>query len=223
MLKISSALRAMINASPWLSFGFHHRLFNLTRVAQFLKPLVEARTHKEVQSSAILMNLSRMQRESATGTGSLEGDFFVDKIHVHSGLCTLTFPKTEATHRRLNNMVAKVHERRDFLTLTEGMSEITVILAQEHLEMALATLRVKPRQVNTNIGAVGVGFQEKYLTVTGLLYRLLQHVALQNINIIEVTSTATEFNIYLDEADVRLAFDSIYQGFSKRTRGKQDG
>jgi len=218
MLKISDALRDMINASPWLIFGFHHRLFNLTKVSAFLRTLVEARTHKEVQPSAILMNLSRLQSRRVEGHANLDAEFFVDKIHIHSGLCTITFPKSEATHRHLYGIVAKVHERRGFLTLTEGIGEITVILGQENLDMTLNTLAVAPRLVNMQVGAVGVSFQEKFLAVSGLLYRLLQHVALQNINVIEITSTATEFNIFLDEADVRLAFDSIYQGFSKRTR-----
>ncbi|MCP4606727.1 MAG: hypothetical protein GY847_40500, partial [Proteobacteria bacterium] len=52
--------------------------------------------------------------------------------------------------------------------------------------------------------------------------QLIQQVALQNINVIEVASTATEFNVYVRSKDVRLAFDSIYQRFSKRAGGLSD-
>ena len=215
MLKISDALKELIDGNPWLSFGFHHRLLNLSRVAQFLKSAVEARTLKDVQASAILMNLSRLQNKGIGESTRVE-PFFVDKIHIHSGLCSLNLAKTPVAHRKLNRFVAQIQERRGFLTITEGVGEITLIVEQEFLKLLKMDAALQPAQIHYEIGAVGVSFPDKYLKVPGLLYRLLQQVALQNINVIEVASTATEFNIFLHEKDVRLGFDAIYRAFAKR-------
>ncbi len=70
-----------------------------------------------------------------------------------------------------------------------------------------------PRRVYRNLAGLGVKFQEAYLETPGLLYQLLQQLALQNINVVEVASTTTEFNIYLDDRDVQLAFESLYNRF----------
>ena len=218
MLRVSDAVREIISNNTLLNFGFHHKLLNLSQVARFIRPLVEARTHKEVQDSAVLMNLSRMLREPEHQTDELDDAFFVDKINIHSGLCSLTIHKTRATHRELNQIFAKIQEQHGFITITEGISEITTILEVVNLEMALAALSDKPRTLHRNLASVGVKFSERCLTIHGVLYRLLQQVALQNINVIEVSSTATEFNIYVDENDVQLAFDSIYARFAKRSR-----
>jgi aspartokinase len=60
-------------------------------------------------------------------------------------------------------------------------------------------------------------FSERYLSVKGVLHQLLEQVALQNINVLEVASTATEFYIYVEEQDVEVAFAAIFRRFG-RTR-----
>jgi hypothetical protein len=62
MRKISDALEAIVEGNPALAFGLHHRLLNLTKLARFLRPSVEAQTRKGVSDSAVLMSLSRLQR-----------------------------------------------------------------------------------------------------------------------------------------------------------------
>lgn len=48
MIKISEAIQDIVHNNDQLRFGFHHQLFNLSQVARFIQPLVEARTQKSV-------------------------------------------------------------------------------------------------------------------------------------------------------------------------------
>ncbi len=213
MRKVSEAVQAIIEANPALQFGLHHRLLNLSQVARFICPLVEARVHKSVQPSAVLMSLSRLQRRWENQQPALQRRFRVDRINVQGGLCALTLPKQLATLRELAELFGRVQQEGGYLTLTEGVSEVTVILEQRHMVFIPQVLHVIPRRVYRNLAGLGVKFQERYLETPGLLYQLLQQLALQNINVVEVASTTTEFNIYLDDRDVQLAFDSIYNRF----------
>jgi len=215
MLKISTAVWEIISDHPLLYFGFHNRLLNLSQVARFIRPLVEARTKKEVRDTAVLMNLSRLQARlkdepPASGSGLL-----LDKISIHPGLCSFTLFKSAAAHEELNRLFTRIHEDHGFITVTEGITEITAIIEESNFSRAQGLFTEAPRCVHRNIASVGVTFSEKMLEIPGVLYQLMQQLALQNINVIEVASTATEFNIYLKEEDVRLAFDSIYHRFSK--------
>ncbi|HEY7817166.1 MAG TPA: hypothetical protein VIG29_03030, partial [Vicinamibacteria bacterium] len=63
MKKIADAIEEVIEGNPALAFGIHHRLMNLTQLARFLRPSVEAQTRKEVSDAAVLMSLSRLQRK----------------------------------------------------------------------------------------------------------------------------------------------------------------
>ncbi len=220
MKKISDAVHEIIDENPLLNFGFHHRLLNFSQVARFIRPLIEARTHKEVSDSAVLMSLSRMQTRLIPKERIEE--IRLDKISIHSGLCSLTIFKTREVHGELNRLFAKVQQRNGFITITEGINEITAIMEDVDFDGAVGLLSEKPRHVNRNIASVGVKFSDQILANSGVLYRLLQQVALQNINVIEIASTATEFNIYVRERDVRLTFDSIYRRFSKRAGGLSD-
>ncbi|MCP4677014.1 MAG: hypothetical protein GY854_16160 [Deltaproteobacteria bacterium] len=88
--------------------------------------------------------------------------------------------------------------------------------------MAKATLSETLRYVFRDIASVSVKFSDETIQAPGAIYQMVQQVTLQSINIIEVVSTATEFSIYVKSEDVRLAFDSIFQRFSKRAGGNSD-
>jgi len=214
MKKISEELMEIVSESPFFSFGFHHRLLNLSQVARFLKSLVEARTHKDVSEAALLMSLSRLQAKSVS-LGDLK-PITIDSINVQSGLCSLTVFKTKRAQEELNRLFSRIREKSRFMTITEGINEITAIIEDSDFKLASSVLTEKLHYVQRGIAGVGVKFSDDLLKNPGLIYQLLQQLALQNINVIEVASTATEFNIYVKSEDVRLTFDSLYKRFSKR-------
>lgn len=215
--RVSDAVSELILENPLLHFGYYHQLLNLSQVARFLHPVVEARTLKDVQVSAIHMALSRMRKTLPPATGTPES-FMIDKINIHTGLCSCTWLKTTAAHRELNRLYDRILQDHGFITITEGMSEMTAIIAETHYELAIELIKQTPRHVYRSIAAVGIKFHERHLTEPGLIYQLVQQVALQRLNLIEVTSTATEFNMYLAEDEVQLAFESLYSRFMKRRR-----
>ncbi len=216
MKKISEAVETLIEGHQGLRFSFHHRLLNLSQLARFLRPSIEAQTQKEVTESAVLMNLSRLSRRAAPAPGSHEDELVLDKVSVQSGLCSATLLKTPESHRELNRVFQRIQSRNGFITVTEGIREITVIVEAENLELVLGALSAAPRIVHRDLASVGMTFDSRYLKVKGILHQLLEEVALQNINVIEVTSTATEFCVFLEQADVQLAFDAIFNRFGRR-------
>jgi len=212
MKKVSDAVAKMVQENPLLHFGYHHQLLNLSQVARFIRPLIEASTFKDVQESAVLMALSRM-RKKLSPAAEFPESFSIDKINIHTGLCSFTWLKTAEAHSQLNKLYHLVQADHGFMTITEGMTEMTAIVAEAHYEAALRLVSQKPRHVYRPIASVGIKFHERHLTEPGLIYQLVQQIALQRLNLIEVTSTATEFNMYLAEDEVQLAFESLYQRF----------
>lgn len=217
MLKVSDAVTAIIVENPLLHFGYHHQLLNLSQVARYIRPMVEARTRKDVQETAVLMALSRLRKTMSPTSAELPS-LFIDKINIHTGLCSCTWVKNAATHAAMNRLYQHIQKEQGFVTITEGMTEITVILPEDYLEVALEYLGTKPKYLYRAIAAVGVKFDEKHLTQPGLIYQLVGQITLQRLNLIEVTSTATEFNMYLAEDEVQLAFDSLYRRFLRKRR-----
>jgi len=215
MIKISDVIQSLVEESPFFLFGFHHRLLNLSQVARFVQPIVEARCKKEVQSTAILMSLLRLQKKIRATLPIEEDPFYIDRINIHAGLASITYTKSPSNVRALNRFFTQFQEDLDYITFTQGISEITAIVEKQHLNAIQDIFSDLPRQIHRDIAGLGVKFKEAYTERPGLLYQLLQQLALQNINVVEISSTMTEFNIYVDGSDLMLAFDSIYYRFSQ--------
>lgn len=218
MQRISESLRELVLANPFLRYGLSERLLNLSQVARFLRPLIAARTNKELQDSGIVMGLSRLQRElegTITREATEEG-FQIRNLSIHSDLHIVTFNKTRDIHRALQGIYVKVIDQGGFMTITEGGSEVTVIVEEKSTALLerLAGQTVIHRQ--EKIASLALKFDDSYLQTPGLLHFIFQQLYFQNINILEIASTRTELIVYLAQPDLRLAFDSIYQRFVVR-------
>ena len=92
------------------------------------------------------------------------------------------------------------------------------IVLQEDVNDADILIGIKevPFKETKSIGSLSVRFDESYLKTPGFIYLVLQQLYFQNLNVVELTSTATELIIYLSEDEVQLAFDTLYSRFRKK-------
>ena len=110
----------------------------------------------------------------------------IDRVTIHSGLCTATYPRQPDIHGVLNGLYGRIHRRPLF--------------RHDHL------------------AAIGVRFDPRYARIPGMLYMLPQRVALQNVTLIEITSTFTEIHLFIAEDDTRAIFDLLFQSFLAKGR-----
>lgn len=213
MQKISNALRELIEGNPFLQTGLRHRLLNLSQLARFVLPQLKARTKKQVQPSAVLMSLSRLQRELAVDPKAKSSSFKIHNMTANSDLVVMTFMKTVHVHKGVNEFYTRLQKQSAYITVTEGANEITIIFNKDHLPRLKGSIGEKPVFQNLHVASLALKFDLRYARVPGFLYFILQQLYFQNINIVELASTASELIIYLEEGDLRLAFDTIYNGF----------
>ena len=212
VLRISSALQNIIDSSSEFQFGFHNQLFNLTRLAEFIRPMVEARTKKTVQHNSLVMALSRLNRRRVSRARKLPRKFVVQSISVLSGLTVMTFARTPENHRAAERIYSRLRKAEAFCTMTEGSNEITFIFPRSFRGAVQPLLVNRPTFSRNDVAALCVRFHPKYLDVPGLLHTILQQITLQGINIIEIASTTTELTLYIREDDLRTGFDTLMAG-----------
>lgn len=214
MIKVSDALRDIVYGNQTLRFGLSQNLFNLSQLAKYLVPLIRAKAKKEVKSTAILMALSRLQR--AETKSRAQPQFEIKKLAVNSGLTVATFTKTKALHQQVNNFYSRVQGGGASLTISEGTTQVTIIYDSELTPLRVKLIKETPFQEANGVGSLSVRFDESYLKAPGFIYLILQQLYFQNLNVIELTSTATELIIYLVEDDVQTAFDTLYSRFRRK-------
>lgn len=212
MKSIADSLHVLVSENNFLQYGLQKKLFNLTALSRLLQPLIEVRTQKNVSLSALIMAVSRYQKRLARITRNPDV-FIVHRIAVHTDLSTFSFEKTAEVLRAIHQLHTQVLKRCGYITICEGTSEVTVILGNTFESLVRKLLGKKEKFHNNHISALAMHFPAQYAAVPGFLSVVLQQTTLQGINVIEVASTFTEFVLYVDAADTKLAFDTLYHLF----------
>ena len=189
----------------------HHGILNLSQVARWIQPFVETRTQKEVTTSAIVMALSRLQR-SPTRPEEIE-KFRADRINLQTGLAAATYPRLPDVQEGAVRVFSEVHGRGEYITVTQGMREIMVIVEEDRLPFVRESIETAPVQCHGDLASISVSLKSRDLPRPGILYQILEPLALQNISLVEITSTTTEFHLYVERADAMMAMDSMFRVF----------
>ncbi|MFA5993718.1 MAG: hypothetical protein WC823_02035 [Parcubacteria group bacterium] len=215
MKKISQSLSEIVENNPFLQFGLYHRLLNLSQLAQFIRPLIEVRTKKSLQSdSSLIMALSRLQKEKNHAIPVIS-KFSIENVTVHSHLCTITYMRDQRFLEHLGNLYQLIQKNNGYISLSQGMNEVTIIVDAESARLVRKTIKESPKNSVDDLAALGIKYDQKYFNAPGMLYYLMQQIFLQGINILEISSTFTEIIIYVKQKDIKLLFDTIYDRFGK--------
>lgn len=214
MLRIPDAVAGIVENDPVLRSALAQRLLNLSQVARHIHAAVEARTMKPVQHAAIAMALSRLQARTPD-LDVAPRPRLADRITVQRGLAVLTFPNTCRVQESLPPLQERVRAARGHLTITEGVREVTLILETRMRSVVRNVVAERPTREAPGAASLSVTLTEENLATPGVLYRLLQPLALQGVNVLEVASTTREFHVYVEDGDVMIALESLYRAFGR--------
>lgn len=214
MLTLHQALQDMISADSFLQYGLQYQLFNLTKLAQHTQKHLEVRTKKSLSKSAILMSLSREQRRLKK-LSPHPSQFKVQHLTLRTHLATVSVAKTPQSLKRVHEFHTRLQAKKGYITITESTGEVTMLFEVEHLPLAKKLLGRGIKFTNAHLAALALHFPAQYSAAPGFLCTVLQQLMLQGINVVEVASTYTEFVLYIEERDAKLAFDTLYGLFKQ--------
>jgi|SaaInlStandDraft_4_1057021.scaffolds.fasta_scaffold02980_7 hypothetical protein len=209
MIQLSQVIQTLVNRNPLIHYGMHHNLLNMSKVADFLHPMIEIRAKKQVSRGSIMMQLSRLQKnlQKITPDGIT---FRTNNLTLHASLAVITYDRTATLLEKVNKIVSAQMTKDSFLALNRGSSELTLIVDSELSSYIQNEIHAHPKNIIAPVTAITIHFSEKYADVPGFLYHVIQQITLQGINIVEVTSTYSELTILVAQKDARLAFDTLY-------------
>ncbi len=206
-LKLSEALRQIIDNDPQLGYFISHRLLNLSQFAKFARPSIEAMTGKFFRESAVIMALSRYQRKVEV---TYRPKLRVSRLDLHTDLGTMSFDKEEGVHQEIQKMFNKAMEKKIYFVISESNNEITIITKADFL---LEQNPPEPKYDHFNLAAITVEFEKSMLEQPGVVAAVLQRLSLLDINLVEISSTCTELTCYIEREDMKLAFDTLEANF----------
>ncbi len=213
MITIGTAVKEIIQLTPYLEESLADGLINVSSLARKILPQVEARLLKPVQEGAVVMAIKRMEpsyyHKINIGLKNFVknlGDFIV-----RSDLMDYTFQNSPTLIFRQRDLLKRIGENQKiFYSVSRGIFETTLIVstifAHDTDEIFSREKLLSRKQ---GLSSVTIRLPAENTEISGFYYYILKNLAWENINIVELISTTNEFTILVSENDVNRAFSVL--------------
>lgn len=218
MKSVSDAVYSILQQDQIAYEACLRGVLNLSAYAQEIHSEVEAIAWKSVKKATIVVSLSRIQEKLRTSfhLESLRPVVHIDDISIRAPLCDVSFEKTKKSRDATKKLTESTFYKQntDFFTITEGVSEITLIAPQRVYQLIIDLYRSKPYEILPKksyqlLTGISVRFSEQYLIVPNVIYSLISQLAIHRINVIEIVSTLTELVVIVEETDAQKSVDTL--------------
>lgn len=214
MTSVQASLRKLIDDNEFLQFGLANDLFNLSKTARFIQRDLEVRLKRNISVSALTMALSRLSQEQETQRIKVNR-IELRNLQVASNLAILTYEHSKTFRPQIVEMARGLQQAGKFISLSQGLNQITLFVTRDDVATVERHISLKPLHVHHTVAVIGARLHSSAIQTPGFFFAIFQQLYMQHINVLEISSTSSELLIYVDENDLPIAFDSLYQRFVK--------
>lgn len=212
MVTVAHIVSNIIQDRPFLEEALVNDIINYAYLADMLKPEIEREMRHEVNRYAIIMAIRRFSeglKESFVGKPHL--NLKDADVTIISGIFEMTLVKDNETMKMFPKLYGMIDlGKGDFLTITQGSYEITVLSNGRYMQKMLDLFDKRDiKKVSTGLSSLTVKIPEKAAESVGLLYTLTKALSWENVNIYEVVSTLSEEIFIIKEEETAIAFEAI--------------
>ena len=179
MTSIQKIVNDLIQQQPFIEEALSQGIINHNEYGRKLKPEVELNLKREVNDAAVSMAVRRYARQ-LTPQVLLRNqiDLTGTDIMVRNGLFEITVQKSPETLKIIQKIqeVLKI-SARDFLTLTYGMYEVTIVTNNRFMDALELLFTNKTTSKIVNLSALSIRLPEDSSDSIGLYYVITKVLA----------------------------------------------
>lgn len=213
MQTISECVNRIICRKPFVSEALQKGIINISSLARTIKPEIEDILKKEVQAGAVIMALQRYSQEKEIVISQKLKSCLnnISDVFVRSDLSEFTYRNSDNLFNRYVSLVKKITLGNDvFFTFVHGVFETNYVISNSLIKsFRTAFKNESPVAFETELSSITVRLPKINVQTQGLYYYILQGIAWEGINIINMISTSNEFTIIVKDYDVEKAFSVI--------------
>lgn len=222
MRTITATTKKIIEASPFLQDMLASDLVNLSALARKIMPELQEQLWKtKISLPAVIIALKRLhQSHSGNLTKQIDLSGLGD-MTVRSNLILLTYPNSAALISVQKALLDNVEKSKEnFLNVSQGLFETTLIVSSGALEQVKHLLKKqRAEQTLKNLSSITVRIPRQSTFIPGYFYNILRPLALNKINIIDITSVNKEITLIFADDDIEVAF-TVLKNLQKEARAK---
>lgn len=211
MVSVSHWVEEIVKHKPFLQEALSKGLINNAALAESLIPEIEKKLKKKIKFSAVNMSVRRLSEKlEKSYVNKLKFDKHSD-ISIKSNLCVFIIKRTWESQRGVSE-IYKMFDNKPgrYFSISQGPSEFQII-TNDFYEKDIEEVFPKNCVLKKikSISALTIKIPENFIDTPGFLYLISRAFALDNINIIDVVSTFTEFTLIISDEDTSRAFEVL--------------
>ncbi len=129
----------------------------------------------------------------------------VEDLAIKTNLVELTFNKTAENLAKLDRLYRKQSFAKDYLLISHGVGEISIITLASAKRTVLDAFVEKPKAVIESLVSVTLRLGGNYIDTPNVTYKFVREFAHANISIVELISTYSEMSFIVYEKDSQKA------------------
>lgn len=211
MITVPQATETIIKRSRYLTEAFAKGIINSSALANYIKPEIEEMLVKKTSRSSIIMAINRLKNKIKPNINYKNVFKAQPEISIRSRLSLITLVNSDTLYESCSTFF-NTHpiEKRHFFTLTEGLSETTIIIS-DSLKEEVRNYLQKETIISEigNLSSITIELPEEAVRSSGVIYFFLKSLAWENVNMIEIVSTSRELTLVFEDKDVNKAFSIL--------------
>lgn len=211
MIKISPIVQNIMENDDLVKSIASKGLLNYMAYARSIKKQVEEKTMKEVKLGSITAAVARYV--SNLKPIELPSEKDIQQISVQTNIEGVTYERSEEVSQKIQAIYNGIKmNNKTYITITQGINEITIIAENKVIDIFRQKLKkyITIYDISDIIG-ITVKFGIKYMSIPNLFYSLIRKIALKNINIVEIVSTATELTFIINKKNLQTALNQLHK------------
>lgn len=212
MVTIAHLVEKIVEKKPFLEEAVARGIINYAALADTLQPDIEKELKQKVKTSAIMMALRRLA-EKLEKKLAVQIKFKDTDITIKSDLFETTVLKSPSVMSNIRKMYDLIDvSKGDFLTVTHGIYEITVISNKKYKDK-IPKILASEKIIKTidKLSSLTLKIPVEAVETPGFFYVVTKALNWENINIVEIVSTLTELTFIIKEDDTARAFETLKQ------------
>ena len=208
MITISQVASTIIENSPFLEDGLKKGIINISALARLIKPEIEKKLHKKIESGAIIVALNRLNNKLSARLSESRFLESIGNITVRSKITEVTFENSSSLFEAQKKLYNRISQNKDlFCSFSQGVRETTLII-NSSLEDLVGKIFADEKVIYkySGLSSVTITYPVWIVETPGFYYIILKLLAWHGINIFEIISTYTELTILVSEKDVERTF-----------------
>jgi len=216
-MNVSKSVKKLVNEQPFLLEALNRGIIHFGNLAAELKPKIESELEKPVTESSVAMALRRYAGEIRDRIGIIKPLGLDCEVTMKTNICDFNIVKTNTLLQQLKTFYGMVDlGRGDFLNITIGNREISIAISQKYRDEIEACLKKETvLHKQEDLVALTIIFNSDFFHTPGITYQVLQSLAWQNVNLLEIISTLTELTIVIEKKDSIKSYTVLHELIEK--------